>query len=354
MSESAREMLGGRSAVKLEPLDLATVDWAKLDSFQDRVIFQTREWLEFVSRTQGGAPVVAAVVEDGTTIGYFTGMVVKRYGIRILGSPLPGWTTGSMGFNLEPGASRREAVRALVDFSFGPLGCLHLELKDRQLAASDVDEFGFDASPKLTFELDLAPSEEEIFARMTSACRRAIRKSVKEGVVVEPAAGVEFADEYYAELEEVFARQSLRPTYDVARVRELIRCLEPTGRILLLRARSPDGQTIATGIFPAMNRAAYFWGGASWRRHQILRPNEAIFWYAMRHWKAHGMTVLDMGGGGDYKRKYGPRELTVPFFRKARVPALMRLREGARLVARVRQTRPRGLRAGARGRTELG
>jgi hypothetical protein len=26
----------------------------------------------------------------------------------------------------------------------------------------------------------------------------------------------------------------------------------------------------------------YFGGGASWRQHQILRPNEAIQWQAMK------------------------------------------------------------------------
>jgi Acetyltransferase (GNAT) domain len=327
--------------VKLERLDPGTVDREELDGFPDRVVGQTREWLEFLRRTQRGEPVVAAVIDGGTTVGYFTGMVVKRYGIRILGSPLPGWTTNSMGFNLAPGASRREAVRALLAFAFGPLGCMHIALKDRELASSDVAGLGFDATPKLTFELDLSSSEDEMFARMTSACRRAIRKGVKEGVVVEQASGVEFADEYYAQLVEVFARQRLRPTYDVARVRELIRCLEPTGHLLLLRARAPDGETIATGIFPAMNAIAYFWGGASWRQRQILRPNEAIFWYAMRYWKSRGMSVLDMGGGGDYKRRYGPRELRQPFFRKSRVPGLMPLREGARLLARARQTRVR-------------
>jgi CelD/BcsL family acetyltransferase involved in cellulose biosynthesis len=337
-------MLGRRSAVKLERLDLPAVDWAKLDAFPDRVIGQTREWLEFVARTQRAEPVVTAVLDGGATVGYFTGMVVKRYGIRILGSPLPGWTTSSMGFNLEPGVTRRDAVRALVAFAFGPLSCMHIELKDRELPTSDVAGLGFEATPKRTFELDLRLSEDEIFARMTSACRRAIRKSVKEGVVVEPATGVEFADEYYAQLEQVFARQRLRPTYDVSRVRELIRCLEPTDRLLLLRARAPDGQAIATGIFPAMNAVAYFWGGASWRQHQILRPNEAIMWSAMRYWKGRGMTVLDMGGGGDYKRRYGPRELRQPFLRKSRVPGVMRLREGARLLARVRQTRLPGAR----------
>ncbi len=325
--------------MKLERLELNSVDWELLDSYSDRVIFQTREWIEFVTRTQRAEPVIAAVVEGGKTVGHFTGLMVERYGVRILGSPFPGWTTPSMAFNLVHGTSRRDAARALVDFAFGSLGCLHLELKDRALQTSDLDGLGFASSPTVTFEVDLAAGEDEICTRMTSACRRAIRKSVKEGVVVEEAAGVDFADEYYAQLEEVFAKQSLRPTYGVSRVRELIRCLEPTGRLLLLRARSPGGQPIASGIFPAMNGVAYFWGGASWRRHQILRPNEAIFWYAMRYWKAHGMTVLDMGGGGDYKRKYGPRELSVPFFRTSRFRALMFLREGARRVARVRQQR---------------
>jgi hypothetical protein len=325
--------------MKLERLDFATVDWDELDSFADRVIFQTREWLEFLSRTQGGEPVVAAVVDGQTTVGYFTGMVVERYGLRILGSPLPGWTTGWMGFNLEPGASRREAVRALVDFSFGPLGCVHFELKDRRLAPADVGGLGFQTTPKRTFELDLTPSEDEILARMSKSCRWAIRKGVKEGIVVAEASGLAFAEEYYAQLEEVFARQSLRPTYGPSLVRELIRCLEPTGRLLLLRALAPDGRTIATAISLGMNRFAYMWGAASRRRDDRMRPNEAIYWYEMRYWKARGITVCDMGGGGVYKRKFGPQEFSAPSLRKSRFPGVILLREAARVAARLRQAR---------------
>ena len=124
------------------------------------------------------------------------------------------------------------------------------------------------------------------------------------------------------------------PTYGVDRVRELIRCLDPDDSILLLRARAEDGTSIATGIFPGANGVAYFWGGASWREHQHLRPNEAIFWHAMRHWKAQGATSLDMGGGGDYKRRYGPRHITVPFFRRSRIRGLTALRDLAERVKR--------------------
>src|SRR5436189_3057502 len=99
---------------------------------------------------------------------------------------------------------------------------------------------------------------------MTSACRRCIRKAKKVGVTIEEADDPEFADDYYAQLRDVFAKQSLVPTYGVDRVQALIAHLHPTGRLLLLRARGPDGASIATGIFPAMNGSMYFWGGASW------------------------------------------------------------------------------------------
>jgi predicted N-acyltransferase len=178
----------------------------------------------------------------------------------------------------------------------------------------------------------VSDDETAILGRMSSACRRAVRRGVKVGVTVEQAAGTAFADEYHAQLVEVFGRQSLVPTYGVERVRALISCLEPTGRLLLLRARSPDGLPIATGIFPAYNGTAYFWGGASLREHQIHRPNEAIFWAAIQYWRDRGVTRLDLGGGGEYKRKYGPSEVRVPHFRASRFPGLSVLRGVARFA----------------------
>jgi CelD/BcsL family acetyltransferase involved in cellulose biosynthesis len=316
----------------IERMALEDVDWSGLDAFHDRVVFQTREWLEFVASTQGAEPVVAAVLADGEIVGYFTGLIVRRFGVRILGSPFPGWTTLSMGFNLRAGVSRRAATEALVRFAFGPLRCLHVELKDRELSVEDLAGLDFEHKPMVTFEVDLTSSEDQIFGRMTSACRRAVRKAEKSGVTIEEASGEDFADEYHAQLVEVFERQGLTPTYDAERVRTMIRTVHPTGNLLLLRAIGPDGERVATGIFPGLNRAGYFWGGASRKEGQILRPNEAIFWYAMRYWRERGAEVLDMGGGGDYKRKYGPAELSVPWFRRSRVAALGKARDVAAAV----------------------
>jgi hypothetical protein len=120
-------------------------------------------------------------------------------------------------------------------------------------------------------------------------------------------------------------------------VRALIRHLAPTGRLLLVRAISPEGVCIGTGIYPAYNRVAEFWGNASFRASQILRPNETLHWYAMRYWKARGIEAFDWGGGGTYKEKYGPRPIAVPWFSKSRYRILGTLREQAAKVVRMKQ-----------------
>jgi hypothetical protein len=323
--------------MKLERLKLADVDWERLDALPDRVVFQTREWIEFISRSQPAEPVIAELT-DGTSIaGYFTGLAVRRYGFRILGSPMPGWTTQFMGFNLESGVSRRAAAEALLEFTFGPLHCLHLEIRDRNLTLADVEGLGFDHTPWRGLEVDLRPPHDDIFAAMKSACRRAIRKSEREGVVIEEAHDIGFADDFYAQLEDVFAKQSLVPPYGVERVRELIRAVHPSGRLLLLRARNPEGACIATGIFPAANRAMHFLAGASWREHQHLRPNEAVMWHAMRYWKSRRIEVCDLGGYMDYKRKYGGEEIDLPFLRNSRSRPIAAMRNLAQSAFAARQ-----------------
>lgn len=319
--------------LQLERADFADVEWDQLDAFEDRNVFQTREWLEFLAATQGGEPVVARVLDGDEPVGWYTGMKVKRFGVPILGSPFRGWTTGPIGFNLRKGASRGAAVEALGRFAFGEMRCLYLELLDRRLAFEEAGEARHsEVAPFKTFEIDLSRSEDELFAAMSSACRRAIRKGEKVGVQVELASGEEFADEYYEQLEDVFAKQSLSPPYPVERVREMIRLVEPSGNLLMLRARSPEGKSIASAIFPVFKSFAYFWGGASLRSEQLARPNEAIFWQAIRHVKALGVPLLDLGGQGEYKRKYGGSQVEVPFLRRSRLPGLLAARKTARKV----------------------
>ncbi len=318
-------------------MDPETADQQMLDSFPDRTVFQTRAWLDFVAETQHAQPVLVELRDGAAIAGYFTGLTFQRFGLKILGSSFPGWTTPYMGFNLAPGITRAAALEAIENFGFGDLKCVHMEISDPGFTVEDGARLGFVCGAYESYVTDLKQPEDAIFRSMDSACRRCVRKAEKSGVVIEEAHDLEFADEYFTQLVDVFDKQDKTPTYDRERVRALIRHLDPTGRLLLVRARDPEGRCIATGIFPGYNKVAQFWGNASFRAHQILRPNEAIQWYAMRYWKARGVEVYDWGGGGHYKEKYGCRPYSVPWLSKSRYQAIRVLRDSARKVFDTRQ-----------------
>jgi hypothetical protein len=323
--------------MKFHPIDFKLADWKHLDSFEDRTVFQTREWLQFVSESQNATPVLAELRDGNEVLGYFTGLTFSKFGLKVLGSSFPGWTTPYIGFNLNAGISRRAALETLEKFAWDSLRCLHMEVSDPHFTFEDGESLGFKAEYYASYRTDLTKSEEELFNGMESACRRCIRKAEKSGLKIEEAQDLAFADEYCEQLKDVFARQGLVPTYSVDRVRALVRNLGPTGRILLIRVRNPQGKCIATGIYPGFNRIAEFWGNASFRAHQSLRPNEACHWYAMRWWKQRGVTIFDWGGEGSYKEKYGCVPHRVPWFTKSRYQIVGVLRNEARNMFARRQ-----------------
>jgi hypothetical protein len=333
---------GDKLNPRFELTPWANVDWDEFAGYPDAGPFQTRAWIEFLADVRRAEPVAAILFDGNEEIGRFTGLMENKLGLKILGSPLPGWTTPYMGFNLKNGVSRAAAARALIRLAFDDLDCIHLELRDRWLTAEDVAGLGFSRRDDVgyddrTFEIDLRQPEERIFAGMASACRRCVRQSEKRGVTIEQAHGEAFAHEFYPQIRDVFLRQGLVPTYTVDRVRALIRHLEPTGQILLLRARDENGLCIATGIFPAFNDTALFWGGASLKEHQHNRPNEALHWHAIRYWRERGIARYDLGGFMEYKRKYGGAEIAIPGFRRSRSPLIAAVRTLAPKANRTKQ-----------------
>jgi len=277
---------------------LPTPDWSSINGSYDRTVAQTREWCKFIADTQHAELVVLQVLQDQGPVGWFTGLIVNKFGLRILGSPFPGWTTSYMGFNLSKEIARTEVLPSLFGYAFRELKCAHVEVMDRRIPVNEVVRLGLKHRVFRGYEVDLTRDEDTLFDAMDSSCRRCIRKAEKSSVTVEVAQDEAFADEYYDQLREVFARQRLVPTYPVARVRSLVRNVLPTGNLLLLRARDSKGKCIASGVFPACNDTMYFWGGASRTEYRHLRPNETIQWYAMRFWKSRGIAKYDMGGAG--------------------------------------------------------
>lgn len=325
------------SRYRLERVPLANVPWAELDRYPDRTVFQTRAWLSFLEESQAASPVVAAVLRNDEPVGWFTGAIVRKLGLRFLGSPLRGFTTSYMGFNLQDGVALVDLLSPLRGFAFRELGCIHLEVMDRRFSPRVDAATHYFSTPLSSYEVDLSHAPDQILAGMNKARRHAIRRAPRNGVTVEQAHGLEFADEHHEQLCDVFAKRGLPPPYGPERIRQLIRAVEPTGNLLLVRARDPDGRSIATGIFPAFNRTAHFWMGASWRSGQKLLPNEAIQWFVINYWRDRGIAAYDMGGGGDYKSKYGGTPISVGWLRTSRLAGLEHVR--SRLLSLRKQVR---------------
>ena len=51
--------------MKCNAVDLKSVNWQVLDSFQDRTVFQTREWVQFVGEAQRATPVLLEMTDNG-------------------------------------------------------------------------------------------------------------------------------------------------------------------------------------------------------------------------------------------------------------------------------------------------
>jgi len=338
-------MLTGRAAprIAIERIPYEPDRWRDVVAARSEAeVFHSPAWLAYLAETQGIEIVVASVHQDGALIGHFVGGLTRRFGLRILGSPMSGWGTPRMGFLLDPVADRPAAARALRRFAFRDLGCVHVELGDESLTPAGATTAGYAVESGRTFLVDLRRPEDEILAAMHPRTRTYVRQGPRRGLVAERARRDEdFAAEYHAQLTEVFARQGLAPTYGVERVRSLIRHLEPTGQLLLLRIRDADGESLATLVAVGNASRAVLWGAAMRRGRGGAHPAELLHWEAIRDWRERGTALYDFGGGGDYKVKFGGVETPSRRYLAYRLGVLGHGRRAARAFFRLRQTRPR-------------
>ena len=305
-------------------------EWSALEGYEERTFTQTPEWLDFLTRTQGGEAVIAVLEDAGNELGYFTGLLVRRYGIRMLGSPFPGTGTPFMGLALAPGVSRAGALSALAQFAFGELGCEHLEFSDPQLTAEHAQASGYIGSSLAVHVTDLSGTREQLLASMARSVRRNARVAQKNGLVVEEGRPEGFAEDYYPQVQEVFGRQGLKPPYGIDRVKHLIDACYPSGNLLLLRVRDADGKCVASSISAGLPSRAFGWGTGSYSAFWHLFPNELLFQHNLLVWQERGTALFDWGRVWSYKPKYGAVEQTRWNFNSSKRPWVRLGRELAR------------------------
>lgn len=322
--------------IRFQQLPGRPADWdARIRGYHSKTLFHESAWLDHVLDIHpGGRIVYFELLDGGDRVGYHCALRITKMLLPIHGSPLGGTGTNFMGPVVNRGVDQRRLLRGLKAL-FGPRHFVHVELSNPWLDAEVMAEEGFRAHAGVTHLLPLPADEEQAWMAMRSEARNRVRKAEKNGVAVEHADDPAVADDFYEQFVEVYGKQGMATPWGPERPRSLFRRLHPAGRLLPLRVVR-DGEVLAAGLFPYDERCIYFWGAASWLRHQALCPNELLHWEVIRFAVRNGIGAYNMcGGRSQFKNKFGGEDVPYVTWYKSALPLL----EAARRMYRARHFR---------------
>lgn len=235
-------------------------------------------------------------------------------------SPLTGRRGVSLPFTDYCGALADESMfRELVEraLTLGRAsGWKYLELRGNRAHTAD-------AAPSAIFcghTLDLRPGEKELFDGFKDTVRRNIRKAERSGITVEVRRDEEAAKAFYR-LNCATRRLHGLPPQPWKFFDLLTRYVMGAGQGCYVLA-CQEARPVAGGVFLQWRDKAYYKYGASDPRYRAQRPNNLVFWEAIRYLASEGASSLCFGRTGvhndglrSFKLGWGPTEHRIEYFR---------------------------------------
>ncbi len=170
-------------------------------------------------------------------------------------------------------------------------------------------------------ELDRLPQDP--LESYSSACRRNVKRSEREGVTVVRDSSSAAVREYFAIYRDSLRRWGKRDDegYSLAAIERLVQA--PS--VELWCARTPDGRMAAGGLFVFARRHAVYWHGAMLAELAATRPANALHHALIVESRARGCALYDFNPSGrhagteDFKLSFGARarEFWIWSFRNA-------------------------------------
>lgn len=295
--------------------EVAEHEWDSLvDRFADHTVYHRLPWLRTVAQSHGLHLHLLATDDDCGPTAIWPLLEMRKGPFRILGSPLPGWSTAYLGPLVADHAGAQRAWRTLL--AAAPVQrSSYLAVKVIGTARSSLDfsACGFQKVTEFdTYAIDLRPTQELLWSRLRPVCRNEIRKSQRLGVEVGEEFDDSFLDSYWAMTCETFARRQAVPTHSRQFIANLWSCLRPEGLVRAISARW-KGDRIATVVLLRDHRAMYYWGSASHLAHRKLYAHRLLVWEAILLAQQDGLEVMDListaGGPGEFKKSFGPERV---------------------------------------------
>lgn len=291
---------------------------------KSKTLFHEPAWIEYLSDTGKGEPRYLAIVgDDGTTRGFLPYLRVRVGPLRVMGSPLPGWTTNHLG----PLFSEPFDHGAFVDALRRHVRAnryLYLEVGNPALSRPALEAGGFRENAGVTTLVRLGP-EEDMWRAVRGTARNRVKKAVAAGLEFEVTRDRSMVPEYHAMIVRRYAEQGMEFPFGVERLEALWDRLHGEGLLIAARVLH-EGRTAASGLFPHDGRCVYYFGGASRPETLALCPNEFLHWNVMKAAAGRGIAMYDMCGASRFKRKFGGDEVPFSSWSYSPVPGLFAVR----------------------------
>ena len=291
-------------------------------------VFSSKAWLNFLTYEVGGKFIGVCIKGSNGSTHYFFGILFKKLGLKIIGSPFPGWGTSYMGIVGENSLSKG-LISSLFTYLFNKYSVHYIETVS-QLKADEIKSFdSYQVSEIPSLLLPINEGIESLYGRLKGDCRTFLRQfNTKGGVLKITSPDDQFIDIFYRQLSEVFRRQGMIPTHSYSRIKNMLKMLESSEiDLLCLQAYGDSSQPIASSIFFGLNGVFYYWAGASSTIGQHYRPNESMIWKAICYFENLGYQSFDMMGERNYKLKFSPDSIAYVSIKAARPLILFKFRE---------------------------
>lgn len=147
---------------------------------------------------------------------------------------------------------------------------------------------------KYTFQLDLTPSTEDLFAKLSNKTRYNVNLAYKKGVQIVENSTAEGMEEYLKILEETSTRQGFyahSPQY----FRTMWETLGSSGMLRIFNAVY-DNQILVSWIMFIFNGVLYYPYGASRAIHRDVMASNLMMWEMINFGKNNGCQMFDMWG----------------------------------------------------------
>ena len=278
-------------------------------------VFQTTEMMEVYKRTKKCEPIFLAVVDESDNIkAMLFAHVIKEFegflgklSTRsiIFGGPL--YEENEEGIN---------ALKILVEHydKIASKKALYTEIRNRWDASrisNVLSGMGYVYEDELNFLIDLTKSKEELWACLSQARRRGIRKAQKSGVTVKEAKDMEDVREFYDILCETYRNIKI-PLVDISLFDTIFELLTPNSMAKLFLAEYERKHIGGILILTYKGIVYGFYGGA-YKEYLQSRPFDLLIWYTIIWGSENGYKRYDFLGAGKPDEEYGVREFKKQF-----------------------------------------